>query len=75
MSEEIKKKAQADGDCNVNMDIEYQNAIKSKMGKGMTENEAILKWLDENQKKNRVELDKKQAANEIIWKKWFGRPV
>lgn len=73
MSEEIKKQAQSDGDTNI-MDIEYQNAIKAKVENGMTENEAILKWLDENQKKNRVELDIKSAQNESLWKK-FGRPV
>ncbi len=73
MSEEIKKQAQSDGDS-VYMDVEYQNAIKDKVGKGMTENEAILKWLDENQKKNKIESDKKSAQNESFWKK-FGRPV
>jgi len=73
MSEEIKKQAQTGCD-GAYMDIEYQNAIKAKVEKGMTENEAILKWLDENQKKNKVELDKKSAQNESFWKK-FGRPV
>jgi hypothetical protein len=56
--EDIKKEAQDAGDSS-NMMTEYWENLKSKKDKGMTEGQAILEYLSENEAKHKRERGKK----------------
>lgn len=52
-----KKSSEGDG-CNSNMDIEFQTSIDKKKKSGMSEGEAVLNWLSENEKENKAKTVK-----------------
>ena len=68
-----RKEAQSGDDGGGTMSIEYWEALKKKRGKGLTEGEAVLEYLKENEEKQKAETKRKASANATMWRK--GRPA
>ena len=69
------REAQSGDDGGGTMSIEYWEALKKKRGKGLTEGEAVLEYLKENEQEQKAETQKAAKANEVMWRKNCGRPV
>ena len=69
------KESQAGDDGGGTMSVEYWEALKKKRGEGLTEGQAVLEYLKENEQKQKTETKKKTKANTDLWRNHFGRPV
>ena len=72
---EMRKVASGGGDDGTNMMTEYWDELKKKRGQGLTEGEAVLEFLKENEEQQKKERDRKAQANTTVWRRFFGRPV